>query len=185
MSRIGLISALRQGWSDLKEDLQIVSRRVGHKGKLTHPAVWTDMSGVALTLMRTSIALRSSVGSSFGTRAALKWVFRIDLWTDDVGPGLTLPHPFNIVVGNGVSIGKGCTIMHNTTFQHAQTTRIEDGAVLGVGAVILANKTIGQGAFCGANSVVTRDVPKFTVVVGSPAKAIRKVSPSETVEEER
>jgi len=131
------------------------------------------MSSAALMLIRSSIALRETFGRSFGTRSALKWLFKIDLWTDDIGPGLTLPHPFNIVVGAGVHIGPECTIMHNTTLQHARTTRIERGAVLGTGCVVLANRRVGAGAFCGANSVVTRDVADGDVVVGAPARSTR------------
>jgi acetyltransferase-like isoleucine patch superfamily enzyme len=50
---------------------------------------------------------------------------------------------------------------------------IGDGAFLGYGSVILPNVRIGKRAIVGANSVVTRDVPDFAVVAGSPAKIIR------------
>lgn len=50
---------------------------------------------------------------------------------------------------------------------------IGDGAFLGYGSVILPNVKIGRGAVVGANSVVTRDVPDYAVVAGSPAKVIR------------
>jgi phosphonate metabolism protein (transferase hexapeptide repeat family) len=44
---------------------------------------------------------------------------------------------------------------------------------IGHGAVIMPGITIGNGAAIGANSVVTRDVPAFTIVAGTPAKAVR------------
>jgi serine acetyltransferase len=175
MSEGGRLAALRRVAADLREDLRIVARRVGHPERLAHPSVLFDMSSAALILLRTSIGLRRTTGGSYGTRSVLKWVFHIDVWTDDIGPGLTLPHPFNIVIGSGVAIGHGCTIMHNTTIQHSTRTRIGDGAVLGAGAVILADRSVGRGSFCGANSVVTRDVPDDTVVVGVPAKPTRAV----------
>lgn len=53
---------------------------------------------------------------------------------------------------------------------------VENDAWLGTGVVILPNITIGEGAVVGANSVVTRDVKPYTIVGGSPAKMIRKVS---------
>jgi phosphonate metabolism protein (transferase hexapeptide repeat family) len=44
---------------------------------------------------------------------------------------------------------------------------------VGHGAVIMPGIRIGNGAAVGANAVVTRDVPAFTIVVGSPAKVVR------------
>ncbi|HZP01372.1 MAG TPA: acyltransferase [Terriglobia bacterium] len=49
-------------------------------------------------------------------------------------------------------------------------------ASVGSGAVILCGVTIGEGAIVGAGSVVTKDVPPHTVVVGNPARVLRPVS---------
>jgi len=54
---------------------------------------------------------------------------------------------------------------------------IENGSWLGEGVIILKGVTIGQRAVIGANSVVTRDIPPFSVAVGNPAKVIRNFSP--------
>ena len=53
---------------------------------------------------------------------------------------------------------------------------IERDAWIGTGAVILPGVTVGEGAVVGANSVVTRDVPAYTVVGGIPARKIRTIS---------
>src|SRR3989338_1516515 len=53
-------------------------------------------------------------------------------------------------------------------------THIEKGATVGSSVTILCGLTIGENAFVGAGSVVTKDVPPFTVVAGNPAKFIRK-----------
>ena len=50
---------------------------------------------------------------------------------------------------------------------------IGKGAFIGTGAVILGGVTIGDGAVVGAKSVVTKDVPANTLVVGSPAKPVK------------
>ncbi len=55
-------------------------------------------------------------------------------------------------------------------------TRIEDGASLGSGAVILGGVTIGAGALVGAGAVVTKDVPAGATVAGVPAAASRRAS---------
>ena len=50
---------------------------------------------------------------------------------------------------------------------------IEQDAWIGTGAIVLPNVTIGEGAIVGAGSVVTHDVPPWTVVAGSPARVLR------------
>jgi acetyltransferase-like isoleucine patch superfamily enzyme len=55
-------------------------------------------------------------------------------------------------------------------------TRVEKGAAIGSGAVILGGVTIGEGALVGAGAVITRDVPAGTVVAGVPAKPLRPAS---------
>ena len=54
-------------------------------------------------------------------------------------------------------------------------TLISRGSSLGSNATILCGVTVGEGAIVGAGSVVTHDVPAWTVVAGNPAKFIRKV----------
>lgn len=56
---------------------------------------------------------------------------------------------------------------------------IQDKAWIGFNAIILKGVTIGEGAIVGAGSVVSKDVPPFTVVAGNPAKFVRELSPDE------
>ena len=51
---------------------------------------------------------------------------------------------------------------------------VKKGAVIGGSAVILPGITIGKNAFVGAGAVVTKNVPDNTVVVGNPAKELKK-----------
>ena len=50
---------------------------------------------------------------------------------------------------------------------------IGDGAHIGIGAIIMPGVTIGRGAVIGAGSVVTKDIPPYSVAVGTPAKVIK------------
>ena len=57
-----------------------------------------------------------------------------------------------------------------------ETTLVKRGASVGSGATILSNLVIGENAIVGAGSVVTRDVPPNTIVVGNPAKVLRSIT---------
>lgn len=50
---------------------------------------------------------------------------------------------------------------------------IGKGAHIGMGSIVMPGVTIGEGAIIGAGSVVTRDIPAWTIAVGSPAKVVR------------
>jgi maltose O-acetyltransferase len=52
---------------------------------------------------------------------------------------------------------------------------IEKDAWIGTGSTILPQVRIGEGAIVGANSLVNKDIPKYTVVGGVPAKLISKI----------
>ena len=63
----------------------------------------------------------------------------------------------------------------NTNFLQ-RSTRIEAGAIVGGGAVILPGVLIGARAIIGAGSVVTKDVLPGTTVVGNPAKVLHSIN---------
>ncbi len=60
-------------------------------------------------------------------------------------------------------------------------TLIKKGASIGSNATILCGVTIGEKAIVGAGSVVTRDVPPYTIVAGNPARKLREI-PTESTE---
>ena len=53
---------------------------------------------------------------------------------------------------------------------------IKNDVLIGCMSIILKGVTIGEGAIVGAGSVVTKDVPPWTIVAGNPAKIIREIS---------
>ncbi|WP_026912511.1 acyltransferase [Patulibacter minatonensis] len=55
-------------------------------------------------------------------------------------------------------------------------TRIGDNVWLGANVVVTSGVTIGRRSVIGANSVVTADVPPFSIAAGSPAKVIRSIT---------
>ena len=54
-----------------------------------------------------------------------------------------------------------------------------DKVWIGFNAIILKGVTIGEGAIVGAGSVVSKDVPPFTIVAGNPARVVRELGPDE------
>jgi UDP-2-acetamido-3-amino-2,3-dideoxy-glucuronate N-acetyltransferase len=54
-------------------------------------------------------------------------------------------------------------------------TSVKKGASIGASAVIVCGVTIGENAMVGAGSVVTKDVPPGVLVVGNPAKVVKRV----------
>ena len=56
-----------------------------------------------------------------------------------------------------------------------QAVKIEDDAWIGCMSIIMKGVSIGQGAVIGAGSVVTADVPAYTIVAGNPARIIREI----------
>jgi len=62
----------------------------------------------------------------------------------------------------------------------AKPIRIERNVWIGFDVCVLPGVTIGEGSIVGARSVVTMDVPPFTIVAGNPARIIRKLEPDET-----
>jgi acetyltransferase-like isoleucine patch superfamily enzyme len=88
-------------------------------------------------------------------------------------------------IGDRVAIAERVTLViasrpnNSRIASHVPTAHgpiiIEDDAWLGTGAIILPNVKIGRGSVVGAQSLVTKDVPPFTIVMGSPAKHYKTI----------
>ena len=84
-------------------------------------------------------------------------------------------------IGNNVNISNYTyiqTLTHdpqNPNFQCLlEPVVIRDNVWIGAKAIILTNVNIGEGVVIGAGSIVTKDIPAYTIAVGSPAKVIKK-----------
>jgi acetyltransferase-like isoleucine patch superfamily enzyme len=65
-------------------------------------------------------------------------------------------------------------------------TVVEDDVWIGYGTIVVSGVTIGRGSMVAAGSVVTRDVPRYAIVAGVPARTIRmRFSPAEIRAHER
>jgi len=87
----------------------------------------------------------------------------------------------NVVVGGRAIVGKNCHIGAGTVLAgvieppSAAPVIIEDDVLIGANAVVLEGVKVGKGAVIAAGSVVVKDVEPYMVMVGVPAKPIKKV----------
>jgi len=94
----------------------------------------------------------------------------------------------NVNVYHGVTIGDNVFVGPNATFTNdlypraeiwnddkLTRTEVKDGVSIGAGSVIVCGITLGEYCVIGAGSVVIKDVPPYSLVVGCPARVIKKV----------
>lgn len=143
---------------------------------LTNPALHaTILIRLAYATPQSMIALWRNILLTKHTMCIMKNI--------DIGPGLKLPHPWGVTIGEGLRIGANCTIFHNVSIgsrAHHQRTIAADGitslddeglcptigddVVIYHSAMIVGPVTIGDGAIVGACTWVDRDVPPGSIV---------------------
>ena len=107
-------------------------------------------------------------------------VLRGDVDSIAVGEGSNIQDGCVVHVDRGcpVRIGRNVTVGHGAIV-HGCT--IGDGSLIGMGAIILNGAVIGEGCIVGAGALVTqgKHIPAGTLVIGSPARTVRAVTPEE------
>jgi serine O-acetyltransferase len=118
-------------------------------------------------------------------KTAVHWGWGIKLdYTVKLGRRVRIWHHGGMVLG-ARSIGDDVHIRQNTTFGIPRRTElaakpiIGDRVDIGCGAVLLGHIHVGADSVIGANSVVTRDVPAGSLVVGNPARVVKSVAEAE------
>lgn len=98
----------------------------------------------------------------------------------------------SVSVYNGVTIQDNVFIGPNVAFTNDKVPRafnvdwkitptiVKNGASIGANATIICGITVGEYAMVAAGSVVTRDVPPYTLVIGNPARPISKIDKAGT-----
>jgi acetyltransferase-like isoleucine patch superfamily enzyme len=136
--------------------------------------------GRGAVLACTGVLAELGVGITIGDRSA-------------VGAGSFLGGQGGIVIGADVLLGPGVRIFSENHAhdaldrpiraqgQRRAPVTIADDCWFGAGATILAGVTIGTGCVIAAGAVVTRDVPRYSIVAGVPARVIRSRDEREDV----
>lgn len=87
--------------------------------------------------------------------------------------GVNIGHGVGIVIHQNTRIGKNTIIYQNVTIGSDNGPQIGENCVIGAGACLLGDITVGNNVNVGANAVVLKDVPDNCTVVGVPAKIIK------------
>ena len=90
----------------------------------------------------------------------------------EIGDNVLIASHTVIVSSNHIFINTNIPIKNQS--ETRKLVKIEDDCWLGSGAIILEGVTIHRGSVIGAGSVITRDVPAYSVVVGVPGRIIKK-----------
>ncbi len=77
-------------------------------------------------------------------------------------------------IGNNVTLYQGVTLGGTGKEKGKRHPNIGDNVVIGTGAKVLGNITIGENSYIGANAVVLKDVPPNSTVVGVPGRITRQ-----------
>lgn len=101
-----------------------------------------------------------------------------------IGKGFFIDHGMGVVIGETAVLGNYVTMYHGVTLGGTSLAKgkrhptIEDEVVIGAGAKILGNITIGAHSRIGANAVVVKSVPPNSVVVGVPGQVVTRSQPA-------
>jgi serine O-acetyltransferase len=93
-----------------------------------------------------------------------------------LGPGLFIDHGMGVVIGETAEVGENVTLLHGVTLggtslrKEKRHPTLGENVVVGAGAGVFGAFTIGAGSRIGAGSVVVREVPPNSVVVGVPGR---------------
>lgn len=178
-SKIGAMTDVASLYSELKEDLHAALRndpaaRSALEVALVYPgvhAVWAYRLAHRMWKKNDHLKLPARILSQV-TRA---------ITGIEIHPGATLgrrlfiDHGMGVVIGETAEVGEDVTIYHGTTLGGTTLNKgkrhptVGSHVVIGSGAKVLGNITIGDGAQIGANAVVVKDVPPHNIAVGIPA----------------
>ena len=136
----------------------------------------------ALMLYRLSHALHRS-GHYFAARLVSqsgRFLTGIEIHPGaQIGEGLFIDHGSGVVIGETAIIGNNCTIYQGVTLGGTGKEKgkrhpdLEEGVMVGSGAKVLGPIKIGDNSRVAANSVVLREVPENSTVVGIPGRVVR------------
>jgi len=172
---LGLFSEIAEDFSNVYKNDPAISSRI--ELFFNYPGVW------AIFWYRISNRLYRR---GFRSIARILMGLNQIITNIDIHPGATIgrrvfiDHGFGVVIGQTTVIEDDVLIYQGVTLGGVSLTpgkrhpTIKSGVVIGSGAKVLGNITIGTNSKIGANSVVVREVPDNSTAIGIPAHVIQK-----------
>lgn len=172
---LGLFSEIAEDFSNVYKNDPAISSRI--ELFFNYPGVW------AIFWYRISSRLYRR---GFKSLARIIMGLNQIITNIDIHPGATIgrrvfiDHGFGVVIGQTTIIEDDVLIYQGVTLGGVSLTpgkrhpTIKSGVVIGSGAKVLGNITIGANSKIGANSVVVREVPENSTAIGIPAHVIQK-----------
>lgn len=146
---------------------------------------WNPVKGTLIMLLCYDIRYlylirrkKTKIRTLFAMRAARK--YGLEILRDNVGPGLYLGHAYNINVSplakivKNFNLNKGCTIGRENRGKRIGAPTLGDGVWVESNSMIVGNIHTGNDVLIAPNAYVNSDVPEHSIVIGNPAKIIKK-----------
>ncbi|MFR4506256.1 MAG: serine acetyltransferase [Catenibacterium sp.] len=146
---------------------------------------WNPVKGTLIMLLRYDIRYlylirrkKTKIRTLFALRAARK--YGLEILSNNIGPGLYLGHAHNINVsplakiGKNCNLNKGCTIGRENRGKRIGAPTLGDDVWVGSNCMVVGNIHIGNDVLIAPNAYVNFDVPDHSIVIGNPAKIIKK-----------
>jgi serine O-acetyltransferase len=104
----------------------------------------------------------------------------------EISEGFMIGHASGVIIHGNARIGKNCILMHQCTLGIKEVENIPlsevhvvlgDEVIVGAGARIMGNISIGHHSQIGMNAMVIKSFPPYSVIVGVPARQIKAISP--------
>jgi serine O-acetyltransferase len=122
---------------------------------------------------------REREAMAFHLQSRVSELFQVDIHPAAViGKGAFFDHGTGIVIGETAVVGDDVSMLHGVTLGGTSTERVErhpkigKGVLIGSGAMVIGNISVGDFAKIGSGSVVTKPVPSGCTAVGVPAKLV-------------
>lgn len=171
---IGFLARLREDVAAAK--LRDPAARSGLEIAVLYPglhAIWAHRLWHALWTRRVRFIARA--GSQ-----VTRWLTGIEIHPGaTIGRRFFIDHGMGVVIGETAEIGERVTLYQGVTLggtgfaQGKRHPTVQDDVTIGSGAKLLGPITVGHGAKIGANTVVIKDVPPNSTVVGNPGHPVR------------